>query len=486
MINLLKTFFIYKIRLIILITSISLPILALIIAIALTSSYPVFKNSTDAKFFLFSNNQNQINVKEKAARFISQTFNLFDSEKNLAIFKNKERINILLLGRASKDYPGSHLTDTIILVSYKPKTNQAAMLSIPRDLYVKIPETHRYTKINFIYHYGTQAEKQNGGIKYMKKVVKEVTNQEIDYYIMLDFKGFEKLIDEIGGITVNVTKSLHDEKYPGPNFSYQTFHIDPGVQTLNGETALKYVRTRHNPGGDFGRSFRQQQVLKAVKSKILSQESVNLITKVRSLQEIIDEHMQSDINPADFPAFIQMARSINLNSITNKVLDNRGRQPLLTSISSRLGRGRAYLLKPVGGDYSRIHEIAENIFDLEKLRIINEKRETENPTILIVDKSADPKTGTEIKHKLEEFGFSKTTLKNDSSIEEETVIYDNTNNLKPYSLDILIKSLKIDQIKSNHPDKNYDLIIELGTQAENVFEENNILLPKEAYEEQDY
>lgn len=485
--NLIKEFIVYKLKLFIVIFSIILPVVALVFSFFLITYFFDDNNNQQNEGITLTTQEKTINPKEKAKNFISDTFDMFDKENKVNPLKEKERINILLLGRASEDYPGSHLTDTIILASYKPKTNQAAMLSIPRDLYVKIPDTQRYTKINFIYHYGRQKNGEAGGIEYMRKTVKEITNQNIDYYVMLDFIGFEKLINQIGGVTVDVAKELHDDRYPGPNFSYQTFHINPGVQTLDGGTALKYVRTRHNPDGDFGRAYRQQQVLEAVKKKIFEMNNIDLLSKVSEIKSIINENINTNIEQKDYPYFLNLANDLNLNNVTNKVLDNRGEKPILVSSSARLGFKRAYFLKPVGGDYTRVHEIAENIFDLDKLRLINEKREQEKPKILINDKSNNYSNALELKKRLNQFGFQNITVNNTMEVQENTIIIDFTEGLKPYSLDIINKSLQAEDIVSKEKENiNYDIEINIGTDIENIFIENNILLPREAYREQEY
>jgi len=139
------------------------------------------------------------------------------------------RINILLVGLAGKNYPGANLTDSIIVASINPKTYQTALLSIPRDLYVQIPDTKSYTKINALYARAQDADASGkSGINDLEKTIADITSQPIDYYIALDFDGFRQIINELGGIKVQVPKDLHDERYPGQTIPMRLLTSKPG------------------------------------------------------------------------------------------------------------------------------------------------------------------------------------------------------------------------------------------------------------------
>jgi len=211
-------------------------------------------------------------IDEETKEEYKKQFGLLDfaREKTLPEKGAKERINVLVLGKAVPNYPGSDLTDTIILASINPQTFESSLLSIPRDLLVKIPNTNRLTKINAVYVYGLKLGGQQKGIDLLKRVITDITGQRVDYYAMVNFTAFEKSIDVLGGVDLEVTEDIYDNRYPGPHFSYQTFEIKKGRHHLDGPTALKYVRVRHNSGGDFGRARRQQQVIEAAKEKFFA------------------------------------------------------------------------------------------------------------------------------------------------------------------------------------------------------------------------
>lgn len=430
---------------------------------------------------------------------ITQARQLMGKEKPRLKWGREDRVNILLLGKASSDYPGSQLTDTIILASFNPKTGASAMLSVPRDLYVKVPNQKMYTKINSVYYYGTKNGGSKEGIKYISETIEEVTGQKVDYFVAIDFKGFERLVDEIGGIRVNVPKDITDTRYPGPNFSYQTFQIKQGWQALDGATALKYVRTRHDADGDFGRASRQQQVLEAVKEKFFSLNGISFLAKLNAILDIISGNVETDIDFSEYGSFLALAREVNIHNTINKVLDDRGENPILAPYSPQRSLRRAYFLRPTANNYSEIHQIAENIFDLDKLKILYENKQTENPSILVIDYTdnynSNASAGSAVKKRIEELGFKRVILKSASSEQTGTAgnsivsVSDNTEGLKPYSLNLLLNNLEgtLESATETPEQKQAaDFIIKINGNISELFEEDEIVLPEEAYESDDY
>ncbi|MDD5490064.1 MAG: LCP family protein, partial [Candidatus Moranbacteria bacterium] len=243
------------------------------------------------------------------------------------------RINILLLGLAGENYPGENLTDSIIIASVNPKTYQTAMLSIPRDLYVQIPDTNSYTKINALYARG-QGRHGNAteGIDDLKKALTQITGLPINYYVAIDFDGFKKVIDELDGIKVQVPKDIHDERYPGPNYSYETFDIKEGLYTFDGATALKYARTRHDEDGDFGRAFRQQLILEAARSKAFSIGTLLNVPAINNILNTLGDHLRTDIPLDEIDSFLDLVGKIDTHTTLNKVLD-AGKPDSLMAVS---------------------------------------------------------------------------------------------------------------------------------------------------------
>lgn len=235
---------------------------------------------------------------------------------------DNRRITFLLLGVDQRpDDPSPPRTDNMIVVTVEPETNQVGMISLPRDLFVPIPEYQYSGKINTAYYLGEVNKYPGGGGALAKKTVSEFLGYPVDYYVKINFDGFIDAIDAIGGIDVVVPKTIHDEEYPTLDYGIETFHIEAGPQHLDGETALKYVRTRH-ADDDFQRSGRQQQVLLAVKDKLIENK---LLTPVRLLEllRVVSNSVEHDIPATRLPGLLALASRIQLDQIEQLVIDTR-------------------------------------------------------------------------------------------------------------------------------------------------------------------
>jgi LCP family protein required for cell wall assembly len=209
-------------------------------------------------------------LKPKKIGFLQSVKNFIFHSDNVMIGQTDDRINILLLGIGGSGHDGPYLSDTNIIMSIKPSTKEVAMISIPRDLAVKI-NNYGVRKINNANAFG-ELEQSGNGAEYARKVFEETFNISIPYYARVDFEAFKEIIDNVGGITVNVERSFTDLSYPGPNDSYQTISFQAGEQEMNGEQALIFSRSRHGSNGegsDFARARRQQLMLSAFKKKLL-------------------------------------------------------------------------------------------------------------------------------------------------------------------------------------------------------------------------
>jgi polyisoprenyl-teichoic acid--peptidoglycan teichoic acid transferase len=235
-----------------------------------------------------------------------------------------KRITFLLLGVDQRpDDPSPLRTDTMIVVTVQPETNQVGMISLPRDLFVPIPGFDYSGKITTAFTVGELNKYPGGGAALAKKTVSEFLGYPIDYYVKINFDGFVQAIDAIGGVDVEVAKTIHDEEYPTIDYGYQTFHIDAGPQHLDGETALKYVRSRHGAGNDdFQRTKRQQQVLVAVKDKLIENK---LLTPMRLLDlfRVVSNSVDHDIPATTLPNLLTLASRVEVDQIEQLVIDTR-------------------------------------------------------------------------------------------------------------------------------------------------------------------
>lgn len=208
----------------------------------------------------------------------------------------QQPFNVLLMGvDARPDHPEAGVrSDTLIVVRVDPVAKWASMLSIPRDTFVKIPyrDDVEGSKITLAYTYGYQHPEIYGegtravdaGQALAADTVEEFLGLTIDYTAQVDPGGFETVLDALGGITLDVPHAMLDAEYPTDDYGYQRLFIEPGLQRMDGHTALLYARTRH-VDNDFGRSLRQQQVLQSTYCKVKGQD---LLKQIELLPHLID------------------------------------------------------------------------------------------------------------------------------------------------------------------------------------------------------
>lgn len=230
-----------------------------------------------------------------------------------------ERINVLLLGIDRREGEiGPWRTDTMIVATLDPKTKSAAMLTIPRDLYVPIPAPGAgENRINTANFYGEQTNYPGGGPALAKKTVEYNFAIPIHYYILIDFNGFRKIIDALGGIDINVPKPIDDPEYPTEDYGIMRLQIPAGMQHMDGELALKYARTRH-VDSDFGRSQRQMQVILAARDKALK---TNALAQAPQLMQQLRDTIETDMTPEQILALAPIAAQVRADNIKTRAID---------------------------------------------------------------------------------------------------------------------------------------------------------------------
>lgn len=228
----------------------------------------------------------------------------------------KGRVNIVLLGldRRQNDSEGTR-SDSMLIVSIDQDNQTANMLSIPRDLWVKIPG-YGNRKINAAYFLGDQSQPGRGGPPLVKDTLRENFGVRVDYFVEIDFNGFRQIIDSLGGITIDVKKPLVDNEYPTEDFGYKRIHIPAGLQRMNGDTALEYARSRH-ADSDFGRNQRQQEVLLAVREQGIN---LGLLTNIQ-LQNALIGTVKTDLTPGDILGLGRIAATMRRDSIRQFSID---------------------------------------------------------------------------------------------------------------------------------------------------------------------
>lgn len=359
------------------------------------------------------------------AYFASQSLDFYKStykngEKKTSPVVAKTQFNFLLMGFGGEGHDGPYLTDSMMVFHVDLKKNTISLISLPRDLWVKMPTKTKevfHSKINSVYQMGMYEWKNFPGVKVaktgtpqlVKDAVQTITGLTIDNVITVDFTGFAKSVDALGGIDVKVQKTFDDyeypiegkdkdlcgkdedfakiEKYLKPGYDeeekkrlfaekpeletffkniteepkdafpcrYEHLHFDAGMTHMDGETALKYVRSRHSlqDGTDFGRAARQQQFVQAVKEKILN---VGIVAKIFPLMEEMKQHVTTDISGDDIKKFISEAKDAkNYRIISIHMSDT---DYLRSSFSDYGG----YILIPRAGEdnWKEVHTMIQN------------------------------------------------------------------------------------------------------------------------------
>lgn len=364
------------------------------------------------------------------------------------------QVNILLLGVGGEGHSGGALTDTIMIASLKPQTREAALLSIPRDLYVEVEGAGIKSKINAVKVLGDQKPEKNG-MELLKRTIEEVSGLHIDYYVQLDFNGFTKAVDNVGGIDVYLENDINDPAYPDFNHGYDPFYIKKGWHHLDGTTALKVARSRHSSMGDFDRIKRQQEIIKAFRQKVYEKYASADVIALHDAFISLSGNMTTDIEPRELPRFHKVVKEIRGHNFTASTVDT---QKYLQKINVGLG----YTLSTKAGDYSAINELGKNLFNMQ----IPEKKKAaigqEAAMIAIKNGTGSPDLANSITRDLENMGFRIVSSTNIPEPEFSGVeILHHPSATKPETLAFLTEKFSA-RTEETEEDSRADLTIILG------------------------
>ena len=233
----------------------------------------------------------------------------------------KSRINILLTGVDSAESRSTALTDTLLVVSVNPEDGSVAMLSMPRDIsHFPLYDGRTFTgKINSLMTWARNHPKQfpDGPFPTLIKELGFLVGVPIHYYAAVDLEGFRRMIDEVGGVTVNNERAINDPAYDWLDGT-RGFSLAAGKVKLDGRTALAYVRSRQGAGdNDFTRAARQQQLLVALRNKLASPDS---ITRLPALIRVAGDTVRTNLPTERLEEFIALARTVDTGAIERYVL----------------------------------------------------------------------------------------------------------------------------------------------------------------------
>ncbi|HHD92729.1 MAG TPA: LytR family transcriptional regulator [Candidatus Portnoybacteria bacterium] len=267
----------------------------------------------------------QISIKQKDTTLIQQNQQL----------KNPNKINILVLGlRGRSDPYGGLLSDSILVISID-KNKSVRLISIPRDLFVRMPIIHHngltdWEKINYAYAFGEKFSKDKG-LLYAKAVISKITGLYLDYSVAVNFQSFKQIIRTLGGIDIYLSKPFIENHQWG-----YTFYLPAGNNHLNAEKALYFARSRYSTS-DFDRMRRQQQIIMAIKKKATSLGVLSNPTKLWQLMDIIGKNIVTDIQFKDFKNLFSVYQSVKDKPIKKIVLDNSTKGVLINAFLRKSG-----------------------------------------------------------------------------------------------------------------------------------------------------
>ncbi|PID31659.1 hypothetical protein CR970_04630 [Candidatus Saccharibacteria bacterium] len=295
---------------------------------------------------------------------------LFGAFREVDLQKTAGRTNILLAGYSVDDpnHAGAALTDSIMIISIDKANNQATIISIPRDLWVRIPGIG-YSKINAAYPSGednafNEAGYFNGGIGLLEKVLENNLDIDIHYYGLINYAAFRQAVDAVGGITVDLTS---DDNPYGLHDPYTDLDLPNGVVTLDGQTALNLARSRGDgpgaygfPRGDFNRTEHQRQLLIALTEKATSAGVLANPVKVVQLADAAGDNVRTSMSAAELQTVASIARNIPADSIQSYGLNDLDGTNYLRSYRSP--NGQSALIPATGLDnYTSINAAIESL-----------------------------------------------------------------------------------------------------------------------------
>jgi polyisoprenyl-teichoic acid--peptidoglycan teichoic acid transferase len=370
------------------------------------------------------------------------------------------RVSVLIMGLDYRDWEGEgpSRTDSMMLVTMDPVTRTAGMLSIPRDLWVNIPGFD-YGKINTAYFLGEAYHLAGGGPGLAVQTVEDLLGIDINYYAQIDFSAFEKFIDQIGGVDVEVPYEMTVDPI-GPG---NTVTLQPGTQHLDGPVALAYARNRDTIGSDFDRSDRQQQVVMAIFDKITSLGTLpKLIANSPSIYNNLRYGIHTNLNLKETISLAWTVAQIPRDNIkrgligpneTTRTFSADGLDILIPNVEAvRAVRDQVFSItsgaSPLATEFVSSNE---------------ELRKAEAATVSVLNATTTPGLAAQTTDYLKNLGIDVSVTGNADEASENTVIIDYTG--KPYTVDYLVQLLNIqpNSIFSRYdPNSQTDIAILLG------------------------
>lgn len=372
-----------------------------------------------------------------------------------------DRVNILLMGLDYRDWSegdGPPRTDSMMLVSVDPITKAAGMLSIPRDLWVEIPG-FEHNRINTAYFLGETYQLPGGGPALAAKTVENLLGVPVTYYAVIDFRAFERMVDEIGGVEV-----LVKEEVKICPIGQKCRWLRPSSALLNGSDALAYARARKTAGGDFDRAQRQQQVAMAIRDKILNLNMLpSLLAKAPALYENFATGIRTNLSFDQMIALGSLAVQLPKESIRRGVIAPPDMVTMETLPSG------AEVLRPIPSEIRRLRDElfaqASAVGPAAPVDQPVEAAKVENPRVRILNGSGVEGLASKTAEYLKAQGISVVEVGNADRLDYEKSRIFVHNPTFPYTLRFLAELMGLSQgqiLSPVAPSGDFDLEVVLG------------------------
>jgi LCP family protein required for cell wall assembly len=384
-------------------------------------------------------------------------------------WNGRDRLNILLIG--ADEQAGGHNTDTLIVVSIDPVSKQVAMFSLPRDTVdIPIPPgPARYalgssypSKINSLFvRVRNRADLFPGtartrGYNALKAVLGNLYGLDVKYFVEVNFAGFIKVIDALGGVTVNVQSPVLDEQYPGPDGNLRIY-IPTGVQHMSGAQALIYARSRHGKFGfgsnDYDRGQRQQRILLSLREQL---NIATVLPHINDLAAALSQAVRTDIPRDLLPQLLGLAESIDTKTIRSYVFA----PPRFGAEGSRASLG--FVIEPY---ISRIRTAVKQAFVVDpNLEASRETLAEEGAKIWILNGAGSPGQASRIAAYLEYQGLtvSVPTSRQAAGNGTRIVVYNGAEDRLPATVKLLQQVLRATIVPTTDPTATVDIVITVG------------------------
>ena len=351
-----------------------------------------------------------------------------------------ERLNVLLLGVDSRDdASATKNTDTMIVLSLDPVNKTGAMLSIPRDVYIDRPGVFT-DKINAAYAFG--------GYDLTRKVVEDLLGIRLNAYALVDFDAFTKIVDSVGGVVIDVRRPVRDESYPTPDYGIERLDITAGPQLMDGQTALRFARSRHDTN-DYSRAQRQQIVLSALRTRMAEGDFL------RGLPGLIDRVgsvVQTNFDPANILPLAQFGTGIDGGAIRSEVLYPCGGAYPHCELQSSTSAQNGFILVP---DRAKIRDLAAALFYDPQVK-------SEGASVEVRSAGARNGVAQTIADRLTERSFTVSTVSDGATGRSAVLVRNSSKRYTANALALQLGGLPVDTLPAGEQ-SSADIVVRVGS-----------------------